>query len=353
MFKIKNLFAITLIVTAFIFIGCQNTESPVDPFLDSNPVELSKASIPYGATIDSAAFFINVTSGSEDEVTLHRVTNDWQESMVTWNNFAAGFNADVEASFTPTLSDWIHVDITSLVTNWFDETYPNYGILLKETSPGQFQSYNSRESGTSPYLKVFWTKDGISGYDSTGAFADTYIRSDSGDINYGSKVQLATGWEDTVERQTLITFEIEKVYTGCTRSAGYWKTHSIYGPAPYDSTWALLGEDSTFFLSNKTYYQVEWTPPKKGNAYYILSFAYIGTALNLLAGADPFEVQDVFDEATELFETYTPEYIEGLKGNNPIRQHFLELKSTLEQYNSGMIGPGMCDKNGYNPLTDR
>jgi len=350
MFKIKNLFLLMTLIMAAIFFGCQNTESPIDPFSNNNPVEISKASIPYGASIDSAALFIKVASGSEDEVTLHRITNPWQESMVTWNNFGAAYNTDVEGSFTPTLADWIHVDVTSLVYNWFDETYPNYGVLLKESSPDQFKYYNSREAGDGPYLKVWWTKDGMSGYDSTGAFADSHIRSDSGDINYGSALQLATGWQDTIEQQTLITFEIEKVYTGCTRSSGYWKTHSIYGPAPYDSTWELLGEDSTFFLSNKTYYEVSWTPPKKGNAYYILSFAYIGTALNLLGGADPFDVQDAFDEATELFETYTPKYIEGLNGNDPLRQQFLSLKSTLEQYNSGMIGPGMCQENSLKAL---
>ena len=353
MIKIKNLFILATLIIATLFVGCQNSESPVDPFFENNTVELSKASIPYGATIDSAAFFIKVTSGSEDEITLHRITNPWQESLVTWNNLGAGYSTDVEGSFVPTLADWIHTDITGLVASWFDETYPNYGLLLKETYPGQLQFYNSRETDGGPYLKIFWTKDGLSGYDSTGAFADSYIRSDSADINYGSVMQLATGWQDTVEQQTLITFEIEKVYTGCTRSSGYWKTHSIYGPAPYDSTWALLGEDSTFFLSNKTYYQVSWTPPQKGNAYYILSSAYIGTALNLLAGADPAEVQSAFDEATGLFEAYTPQYIEGLKGNNPLRQQFLSPKSTLEQFNNGMIGPGVCEKTGINPLYDK
>ena len=39
-------------------------------------------------------------------------------------------------------------------------------------------------------------------------------------------------------------------YGGCTLTQGYWKTHSEYGPAPYDDTWALLpaGADSPFFL---------------------------------------------------------------------------------------------------------
>ena len=347
MLTIKKLFFFTLMMTAVLLMSCQNEQSPVDPFFDNTSVELSKATVPYGATIDSAAFFINVISAFDEEVTLHRITNYWDESLITWNNFGAGYNTDVEGSFMPTAADWYSVDVTNVVNSWFDETYPNFGILLKETSPDQFQLYSSKETGSSPYLKIWWTLDGGSGYDSTDAFADTYIRSDSGDVNYGGAEELVTGWQDTVETQTLIKFEIEKSYTGCTRSAGYWKTHSIYGPSHYDTTWALLGEDSTFFLSNKTYYQVEWTPPKKGNAYYILSFAYIGTALNLLGGADPFDVQEAFDDATELFETYTPEYIEGLKGNHPIRKQFLDMKSTLEKYNSGMIGPGTCDGNGY------
>ncbi|MFI5237559.1 MAG: hypothetical protein ACHQLA_06470, partial [Ignavibacteriales bacterium] len=146
--------------------------------------------------------------------------------------------------------------------------------------------------------------------------------------------------------QSLVRFEIEQIQTGgCTRSFGYWKTHSIYGPAPYDSTWKFLGEDSTFFLSNQTNYEVLWTPPRGGNAYYILAHQYIAVELNILNGADPTEIQEALDDATELFETYTPEYIGGLKGNNQIRQEFISLNGTLDQYNNGEIGPGKCDEN--------
>lgn len=48
---------------------------------------------------------------------------------------------------------------------------------------------------------------------------------------------------------------------GCTLTQGYWKTHSKYGPAPYDDTWALVGEDTPFFQSRLSWYQVLWTPP--------------------------------------------------------------------------------------------
>jgi hypothetical protein len=343
MFKINYLYILAVLAT-ITFMSCQNEQNPLEPFTSSNQVELSRVTIPFGSTIDSAKFCINAISAVNEEVTLHRIISDWQELIITWNNFGGSFNTDSEGSFIPTSIGWYSVDLTTLVSNWFDETYPNYGILLKEASPGQFQTYSSRESGDSPYLKIWWTLDDTSGYDSTNAFADSYIQSDLGDDNFGSSSELVTGWQDTTEKQTLVRFEIERTYTGCTRSKGYWKTHSIYGPAPYDSTWALVGEDSTFFLSNMSYYQVCWTPPRGGNAYYILAHQYIATELNFENGADPSEAQEAFDEATDLFNTYTPEYIGSLKGNNPIRQQFLELKDILDQYNNGIIGPGKCEE---------
>ena len=334
------LFTIILVV---IFFSCQNEHNPVEPFFNSNQIEFSKATIPFGSTIDSAVFYIDVTTALNEQVTLHRVTADWQEIVVTWNNFAGNFNGTSEGSFTPSAAGWYEVEVTSLINSWVDSTYPNYGILLKEESPAQFQIFSSRESGMSPYLKVWWSLNGTYGYDSTAAFSDTYIQSDSGDVNFGDAMELITGWQNNVEAQTLVGFEIEMVYIGCTRSKGYWKTHSIYGPAPYDSGWAALGEDSTFFLSNQTNYEVMWTPPSGGNTYYMLAHQYIATAINILNGADPSEVQEAFDDATDLFNAYTPEEIGALKGNNPIRQEFNSLKSMLAQYNGGEIGPGSCE----------
>ena len=132
---------------------------------------------------------------------------------------------------------------------------------------------------------------------------------------------------------------------GCTLTPGYWKTHSSYGPAPYDDTWALLpnGADTPFFLSGQSYYEVLWTS-SRGNAYYILASAYIAAQLNQLNGADFTAAQDVFDEATVLFETYMPKDIAKLKGNKPPRGEFLRLAEILDQYNNGYIGPGHCSE---------
>ncbi len=74
---------------------------------------------------------------------------------------------------------------------------------------------------------------------------------------------------------------------GCSLTLGYWKTHSEFGPAPYDNTWAMLsnGASTPFYLSGQTWYQVFWTPPSGGNAYYILAHQYMAARLNQLNGA--------------------------------------------------------------------
>ena len=131
---------------------------------------------------------------------------------------------------------------------------------------------------------------------------------------------------------------------GCTLTPGYWKTHSEFGPAPYDNTWALLtsGASTTFFLSGQTWYEAFWTAPA-GNAYYILAHAYMAAALNQLAGTSiPADVLTAFNTATGLFETYTPAQIAVLSGNNALRKQFVELAGILDDYNNGITGPGHC-----------
>jgi hypothetical protein len=135
---------------------------------------------------------------------------------------------------------------------------------------------------------------------------------------------------------------------GCTLTQGYWKTHSEFGPAPYDNTWASLpggqGASTTFFLSGQTWYQVFWTPPA-GNAYYNLAHQYMAARLNVLNGASaPASVTSAINTATSLFNTYTPAQIGALKGSNSLRQQFISLAGTLASYNEGAIGPGHCDE---------
>lgn len=130
---------------------------------------------------------------------------------------------------------------------------------------------------------------------------------------------------------------------GCTLTQGYWKTHSRYGPAPYDNTWASIGEDTLFFLSGMSYYGVLWTEPK-GNVYYVLAHQFIAAELSMLNGASmPDAVLGAWNEAKGLFEAYTPGQIAALKNNSSLRARFNSLAIVLDYYNMGATGPGHCN----------
>jgi hypothetical protein len=89
----------------------------------------------------------------------------------------------------------------------------------------------------------------------------------------------------------------------CTLTQGYWKTHSEYGPAPYDETWALLpdGADTLFFNSGMTWHDVLWNAPA-GDFYFNLAHQYEGAYLNLLNGSmAPGSVQTAMANAEALF----------------------------------------------------
>lgn len=144
-------------------------------------------------------------------------------------------------------------------------------------------------------------------------------------------------FQNTVTDTATTTVAVKGI--GCTLTQGYWKTHSSYGPAAYDDTWANI-EDTQFFSSGQTYYEVLWTAPKKGNAYYILAHQYIAAELNYM----PADVLATWNEAKSLFETYTPGEIAALKGKNALRKNFIELAEILDDYNNGEMSVPHCSE---------
>jgi hypothetical protein len=129
--------------------------------------------------------------------------------------------------------------------------------------------------------------------------------------------------------------------TGCSLTWGYWKTHSEFGPAPYDNTWALLpiGASTPFFISGQTWYQVLQTDRRGGSAYYILAHQYIAAYLNLLNGADVSVISSQLAQAKALLESYKPSDVLS----SSTRSTFVSIAYTLDQYNNGNIGPGHCN----------
>jgi hypothetical protein len=159
------------------------------------------------------------------------------------------------------------------------------------------------------------------------------------------------GGDGTIETNPAgLIFQLDVTYEaglGCVCSWGYWKTHSSYGPAPYDDTWEQIGEDVIFFKSGMSYYEVLQTNVSGGNAYYQLAHQYIAAKLNKLRGAwMPGDVQAAYDQAFHLFEVYTPivvaMYKKGIPSQRAIVNQFSQLASILDAYNNGLMVTPHC-----------
>jgi hypothetical protein len=352
-----------LVFLAAIAFSCQNDRLPSEP---EQNVEKSKFK-----KVDDikAELFLYVLRNDPNDppisVNIHLLTEDWDERRVSWDftnktlstpwSTQGGTFTDVSVpapSFSPNVKNQYlpGIDITDIVKAWLKGTADNHGIILEQGQTSPYIVYRSKTTTFPPYVDdnvpyILITSPNGAQYKFIPT-ADAYIWENNPTFTgTGDDGRLYTGLLNGNEKRTLLKFEVTyEGDSGCTLTPGYWKTHSKYGPAPYDATWNDM-EDDSFFQSGQTYYDVLWTPPKGGNAYYILAHAYIATHLNQLNGADFTDALDAFNSATYLFNNYTPDYVGGLKGKNgkKERQEWIELAEILDDYNNGIIGPGHCE----------
>jgi hypothetical protein len=178
-------------------------------------------------------------------------------------------------------------------------------------------SWLFNDSGTQTYTRTFMCDEDEGTHDNTATIRETG-QSDDARVTVTCKPPPAPG---------------------CTLTQGYWKNHSKYGPAKYDATWALIGEDTAFFSSGKTWYQAINTSSAGGNAYYILAHQYIAAKLNLAGGASSTPaVNAALAGAEAFYATYTP--TSAL--SKAVRDQAIAYAETLADYNEGGIGPGHC-----------
>jgi cysteine-rich repeat protein len=115
----------------------------------------------------------------------------------------------------------------------------------------------------------------------------------------------------------------------CTLTQGYWKNH--------EEAWPV----SSLTLGSTTYSKDELLEilrtPVKGNGLISLAHQLIAAKLNVAAGADESDIEDVIDDADDLIgglvvgvDTLAPSATAGLAGK-------------LDAFNNGETGPGHCD----------
>ena len=217
-------------------VGCDSDRNPMtseSPLLSASG-SLASFTMPEGATLESATFFINVVNPSGQAVNIHRITSDWDEMTVTWNNFGEAFDASIEGTFMADAVDWRSVDITALVQSWMDGSQMNYGMLLDQEIIDYPRGiyYSSEASSNPPYMELCYTDAGGTLCEEVLVAADSYINEYRPDENFGGDEGLFTGWaaDNNLEKQSLIAFDLGVTpppppSEGCTRTIGYWKNH--------------------------------------------------------------------------------------------------------------------------------
>ena len=106
------------------------------------------SSIPVGANVTRADFWLRVTGedDSGDPVNVYRITDNWSENTVNWNNTGNDYDAsNVFASFTPDNEGWVRFDLIPLVQAWVCEEFENQGLMLIATSEDTESKYSSKE----------------------------------------------------------------------------------------------------------------------------------------------------------------------------------------------------------------
>ncbi len=133
-------------------------------------VHFDLTSIPAGASIDSATLHLDIWSlvvGTGRTYDVHRVTESWVETLVTWRNiFGKNVLMPISSAATGTTANsWVVWDITSDVQAFTDGT-PNYGWLVKDQTESQgtnyvkFYSSEYADATKRPYLEVTYTGGG-------------------------------------------------------------------------------------------------------------------------------------------------------------------------------------------------
>ena len=110
-----------------------------------------------------------------DIISIHRITEDWNETTANWNTMNNKFDSRVEGAFRSKRSSLdtstgniepniCSENITSLVKKWYEDT-PNYGIMLKMST----EEYNT------DVVPAFFSKNNtVTGYNPKPILAITY-----------------------------------------------------------------------------------------------------------------------------------------------------------------------------------
>ena len=129
-------------------------------------IKFDISSIPQGAKIKSAKLYLLKTYinsyGQDHTFTVRRCLNEWKENTLTFNmvpTLSANFYGPVYTFGA--VNKWTELDMTQMVQEWVDGTYPNYGMRTTYNGTGyrensRWASSNNPTVDCRPYMEVVY-----------------------------------------------------------------------------------------------------------------------------------------------------------------------------------------------------
>jgi hypothetical protein len=313
-----------------LLIGSQNAQAAGSTFVVDT--------IPAGSVVNSAIFSIYVIEGNQSAtVNVHRVTANWSETSVTWNNFGGAFDPAILDSFVGN-PGWQSADITGLVQGWVDGSIENQGILL-EQGQTYFTLYESSDNATPalrPMLEIFYTPPGgamqqlvIQRPGATPeAVTDAYVWQI--EPNYtGNNQHLYSGLSGGYEKYSLLQFEFTVTHNDGpgTGTPGYWKNHPEAWPVDSITIGGIVYSKAQ---------AITWmSTPVQGDKTKTMFAHLVCAKLNVLIG----NIHDCIDATIASADAWMALHPvgSGVAGNSAAWTIGAPLANMLDAYNNGLL----------------
>ena len=294
-------------------------------------IEFDLSAIPPTRTVVDAKLRLYETSSVAGQtISLYRLTNSWIESQMNWTQrdtvnrwITAGgdYNATPVASFAPNVANqYREIIVTELAQNWVNGTFSNYGLLLRSSGAIGEVKFASRESLTTTQLpelcithqqaQVFtpipstpvstttptvtpggpsltptatWTSTPVvtptNQAPTTMCLAssqDAWIVQDKPQQNHGADLDLRVKPDASLERRTLIGFNLSSIPTSSTILSS---TLRLY------ETTTVAGQTITLYRLTNSWVesQVKWGLRSTGVSWSTAGGDYQNTALATFA----------------------------------------------------------------------
>ncbi len=119
------------------------------------------STLPANANITSATVRLYHAGGADypgqtRSTTFYRVTGNWNEASLTWNNRPGYAESIGSVATTYSYQGWVSLDLTNLVRTWANGSQANYGLIAigPESTAGIYRAFFSSEVANGPELQI-------------------------------------------------------------------------------------------------------------------------------------------------------------------------------------------------------